>query len=62
MLQVGIMFSGTKVDNMIIGGPAYNSRLLDKGDVVCQIDKRPVNVEDLQSSLSGSDIPGSSVV
>jgi len=56
------MFSGTRIDNMIIGGPAYNSRLLEKGDVLCRIDKQPVAVEDLQPSLSGSDTPGSTVV
>ena len=61
-MQVGIMFSGARIDNMIIGGPAYNSRMLDRGDVVCRIDRAAVNVEDLQSALSGCDIPGSSVV
>ncbi len=56
------MFSGMTVDNMIIGGPAYNSKLLERGDVICQIDRTPVIMDDLQQSLHGSDVPNSTVV
>ena len=60
--QVGIMLNGMTIDNMIIGGPAYNSRVLDKGDVICKIDQMPVSLEELPHALLGSDVPGSSVV
>ncbi len=56
------MFSGMTVDNMIIGGPAFNSKLLERGDVICQIDRTPVIMDELQQSLLGSDVPSSTVV
>jgi C-terminal processing protease CtpA/Prc len=56
------MFSGMTVDNMIIGGPAFNSKLLERGDVICQIDRIPVVMDELQQSLLGSDVPSSTVV
>jgi hypothetical protein len=56
------MFSGMTIDNMLIGAPACNSKLLERGDVVCQIDRTPVTMDDIQPYLHGSDIPSTSVV
>ena len=42
-------------------GPAYNSRQLDKGDVVVEIDGKPVTNENLSQLLVGSDIAGTAV-
>ena len=36
--QIGILLCGVTIDNMIIGGPAYNSRQLEIGDIILQVD------------------------
>ena len=36
--QLGIMLCGIAVDSTVIGGPAYNSRQLDRGDVILRVD------------------------
>jgi C-terminal processing protease CtpA/Prc len=60
-LQVGIILNDNMaIDHMMIGGPAYESGLLEKGDVICEIDHVPVDVE--CGLMLGSDIPGSSVL
>jgi hypothetical protein len=58
---VGIMFNGLTIDNMVVGGPAYNSGQLEQGDVVLQIDHAPITAEGLLPALIGSDIPGTTV-
>lgn len=58
---VGIMFVGSTIDNMVIGGPAYNCQRLNKGDILCKVDDEPVDVHTLHDKLIGSDIPGSLV-
>ena len=56
------MLSGMVIDNMVMGGPAYNSGMLDRGDVIIQIDHQDITVDGLSTALLGSDVPGSSVV
>ena len=58
---VGMMLVGSKIDNMVIGGPAYNSQKLSKGDVLLKVDDLKVDDERLHEMLIGQDIPGSSV-
>ena len=58
---VGIMFNGLVIDNMVVGGPAYNSGQLEPGDAILQIDHAPVTAEGLQQALIGSDVPGTTV-
>ena len=53
--------NGLNIDNMVVGGPAYNSGQLQQNDVIIQIDGIPVSVENVHMSLLGSDIPGSTV-
>jgi hypothetical protein len=57
-----MMLSGMVIDNMVMGGPAFNSAMLDRGDVIVQIDHQDVSMDGLSTALLGSDIPGSSVV
>jgi hypothetical protein len=38
ILQIGIMLCGLAIDSTVIGGPAYNSRLLDRDDVIVRVD------------------------
>ena len=58
---VGIMVDGLTIDNMVIGGPAYNSGQLDRGDLIVAVDFKSVSEESLQDLLVGPDIPLSSV-
>ncbi len=37
-LQLGIMLCGLIVDSTVIGGPAYNSGQLERGDVILRVD------------------------
>jgi C-terminal processing protease CtpA/Prc len=61
-VQVGLMMNGAVIDNMVIGGPAYNSEQLDKGDVILEVDGKPVNPDTLHEALLGADIPGTKFV
>ena len=58
---VGIMFDRCVIDNMVVGGPAYNSRQLDRGDLVVEIDGRPVDKDSLSQMLVGKDVAGTPV-
>ena len=49
------------MDNMVIGGPAYNSGILKKGDIILAIDGVVTTEETVLSMLLGEDIPGSAV-
>jgi hypothetical protein len=56
---IGVMLSGTAVDNIVIGGPAYGK--LDKGDLIKKVDGQSAKSENIASLLFGSDVPGSEV-
>jgi hypothetical protein len=56
------MLKGLRIDNMVIGGPAHNTGLLEKGDTIVAIDGIAVTEESIHAALLGEDIPGSSVV
>lgn len=58
---VGMMLVGTKLDNMVVGAPAFNSQKLRKGDQLLKVDDTDVEGEDLHDLLIGSDVPGSFV-
>ncbi len=36
--QIGMLLYGVTIDSTIVGGPAYNSRQLESGDVIVQVD------------------------
>ena len=55
------MLNGLTIDNMVVGGPAYNSGQLQQNDVISQIDGLPVSIENIHDALLGSDVPGSTV-
>ena len=46
----------------VIGGPAYNSQTLDRGDVILKIDGVEVDEDNLLTYLIGNDVPGSKVI
>jgi hypothetical protein len=57
-VQVGMMLMGCTIENMVMGGPAYNSYKLDKGDIILKVDGKPVDEDSLLPALIGSDVPG----
>jgi chromosome segregation ATPase len=61
---VGIAFDGKTcvIENVLVGGPAFNSKKVFKGDKIVSIDSVPVEGKDIIPRLKGSDAPGSVVV
>jgi hypothetical protein len=55
------MLKGTIIDQLVVGGPAYNSRELDRGDFVEAVDSTIVDQDSILKTLIGSDTPGSMV-
>ena len=55
------MLNGSKIDNMVVGGPAYDSQQLARGDVIIKVDGSVVNKDNILESIIGCDVPGSSV-
>jgi hypothetical protein len=59
---LGVILSDRKIDSMVIGGPAFLSGKLAKGDEVMQVDGIECpTFEMLHAYLTGSDTPGSIV-
>ena len=56
------MLLGTMIDNLVVGGPAYNSRQLHHGDIILKVDGIPVTQANIHEVLVGHDMPGSPVV
>ena len=61
--SVGISFveGDASVSNVMVGGPAFNSRRVHKGDVIVGVDGKTTIGSDLKSLLIGVDTPGSVV-
>ena len=49
------------IDNLVVGGPAYQTQRLRKGDLIVAVDGLDVPPEGLPAALIGSDQPGSTV-
>jgi hypothetical protein len=58
---VGMLLVGMSIDNMVVGGPAYNCQQLNKGDLLMRVDDEEVGLHDIHEKLVGSDIPGTFV-
>jgi C-terminal processing protease CtpA/Prc len=56
------MLNDLIIDSMVIGGPAYKCKQLDKGDKIIKVDGYDVDENNFQKILLGDDIPGSSVI
>jgi len=59
---VGIMLNDCVVDNLVVGGPAFNSRQIQPGDSILKIDGKAVSPDNILTHLVGPDIPGSTVI
>lgn len=55
------MLNDLTIDNMVIGGPAYKCKQLERGDVIQKVDGVEVDEDNFQQALVGNDLPGSSV-
>ena len=60
--QVGIMLRGTAVEDTVVGGPAFVSGRLARGDVIAAVDGAPATGDSIHRLLVGPDLPGSSVL
>ncbi len=56
------MLSGTTIDNLVVGGPAYNSKMIARGDTILQVNNVPATKANIYDLLVGDDRPGSTVV
>jgi C-terminal processing protease CtpA/Prc len=56
-----MILDGTVIDSMVVGGPAYNTGQLDRGDIILRINHEPVAEDNLHALLVGTDSPGSTV-
>ena len=57
------MLSGARIENLVIGGPAFVSGQLDRDDEILRVDGIECEtIEGLHLLLRGSDIPGSSLL
>ena len=58
----GLMLKYNMIDNMVLGGPAFNTRQLSKGDLILKIDGFAcTSKEEIHNLLLGEDIPGTTV-
>ena len=58
---MGIIMNGTTIDLTVVGGPAYNSKQLEPGDIILNVDGKKATEENIKELLIGKDIPGSEV-
>ncbi len=61
-IQVGIILKGTVIESTVVGGPAFTSMCLTRGDVILEVDGRPVTEKTIEILLTGNDKPGSLVL
>jgi len=55
------MFKGSHIESMVVGGPAFNSQQLDRGDELILVDGQTVTEGNRNLLLIGGDVPGSQV-
>jgi hypothetical protein len=60
---IGIMFDDKTyiIENTLVGGPAFNSKKVFKGDIIVSVDGTQVNGENIMGLLKGVDKPESVV-
>ena len=57
----GIVLDGETIGDASIGGPAYASAQLERGDRITQVDGEDVTADTIGTALIGCDVPGSEV-
>ena len=56
------MLNGLVVENVVNGGPAFNSNMIERGDIILRVDGMAVSSDSVREALIGDDKPGGSVV
>ena len=56
------MIKGVVIDNLLTGGPAANSKKMEKGDTILRVDGKSCTSDNVLHLLRGEDVPGSLVV
>ena len=56
------MLSGTRIDHIVVGGPAFRSGKLDNGDSILRVDGVDATTDTIHDLLIGTDIPDSTVL
>ena len=60
--QVGVMLNGFVIEGLVVGGPAFSSQALARGDEILAVDDQPASSSQvLHALLRGDDVPGSQV-
>jgi C-terminal processing protease CtpA/Prc len=59
--QVGLVLNGLQITDIVVGGPAYTCKQLDRGDLILKVDGKDVTLQGSRDALIGCDLPGSSV-
>jgi C-terminal processing protease CtpA/Prc len=59
---VGLILKGTLIESTVVGGPAFLSACLGRGDIVLEVDGKTVTEQTIEILLAGNDKPGSLVV
>jgi hypothetical protein len=60
--QVGLVLQGTVIESTIVGGLAYMSMCLRRGDILLQVDGQEATDQNIGILLVGIDRPGSRLV
>ncbi len=60
--QVGLVLQGNVVESTVVGGPAFTSMRLGRGDILLQVDGQEATDQNIGVLLAGDDTPGSRLV
>ncbi len=60
--QVGLVLQGNVIDSTVVGGPAYTSMRLGRGDILLQVDGEEATDQNIGVLQVGNDRPGSRLV
>ncbi len=50
--------SDTMIEDLVFGGAAYNSTLLERGDAISKVNNTAMSSDEIQQALSGNGIRG----
>ena len=62
VVQLGLVLNGNVIEDLSVGGPAFNSCLLKTGDIICKVNGLVAIENLLPPHLDGMQTAGSHVV
>jgi hypothetical protein len=60
--QVGLILQGNVIESTVVGGPAFTSLRLGRGDILLQVDGQDATDQNISVLLVGNDRPGSRLI